>query len=424
MIFCVSFLKKWLFRGIPFIALGIILMNVAVVHYGFKGKSFLPCDFVTRYGEAVCLRTGVDPYDVWSKRIKSDAFITITSDWQKHPSDKLPVNCYTPWSYPLALTFSFLSLKTASVLYTSLGLIAFFAILGFAGSKLAKFSPRAQKFVLLGGGCLLICQDAPARCLFDGNYGFVLAAALAGLIWALNRTRDFIAGFFLALMLMKPQIGVLVAVPIFFSKRWKVCFVAGGFGLLGSIWPWVLTGRDPVAMTLEVFDSGRHYLGDAEIFGPYSLPRFLSDVAGHTGMTGFTVVVGLLVVWLAWSRLFRNESWTIRLAPAVALSLIWSYSLPHDRVLMWLPFFALLSIAFDTARSYRLRVAAFGVPLFTASVFFLWGVFDFATHGAAMQYAPWRVQIVNMFELAFPIFVTASVLVLITSGELSTGKKR
>src|SRR6185369_15479018 len=87
---------------------------------------------------------------------------------------------------------------------------------------------------------LALGQDTP----------FILLAVLCWL-WLLGERKDFLAGLALSLSVLKPQLAILLSVPLLFARP-KVFagFVAGGFALL--LLSFLFVGKDGFSGLLNI----------------------------------------------------------------------------------------------------------------------------------------------------------------------------
>jgi len=121
------------------------------------------------------------------------------------------------WSYPphymlLAAPFGLLGYHPALALYTGLGLLLYWRVV-----------------VALAGGwerrLALMAMPTLVVCLLCGQVSALLAVVLVTIYRTLDR-RPEIAGLMIALLTVKPQIGLLIPLFLILTGRWKVMFVA------------------------------------------------------------------------------------------------------------------------------------------------------------------------------------------------------
>ena len=102
-----------------------ILAGFGAARLLFSFCEFMPwipkVDFNTRYNEALCLRTGHDPYDVFSGAVLIPCVIPMSEDHEVAAMERLPsfpdfgkegqktmvVHAYPPWEYAWMLPWTY-----------------------------------------------------------------------------------------------------------------------------------------------------------------------------------------------------------------------------------------------------------------------------------------------------------------------------
>jgi hypothetical protein len=136
---------------------------------------------------------------------------------------------------------------------------------------------------------LALGQDTP----------FILLSVLCWL-WLLGERRDFLAGLALSLSVLKPQIAILLGVPLLFARpKAFLGFVLGGLTLL--LFSFVLVGRDGFSGLLYIVRLMSH----GEGFGV--------NPAAMVSVTGLLARLGLGVSW----------SWIFFGLALIAISILW-----------------------------------------------------------------------------------------------------
>lgn len=147
------------------------------------------------------------------------------------------------WSYPphymlLAAPFGLVGYNWALAIYTGLGLWLYwkFVVSGFSGNE-----QRIALFAMPTVTVYLLC----------GQVSALVAVLLVAIYRNLDR-RPVLAGLLIALLTVKPQIGLLIPLFLVLTGRWKVFLVAGA----GTL---VFAG---VSVAVHGFDIWRYYLVD------------------------------------------------------------------------------------------------------------------------------------------------------------------
>ncbi len=325
-------------------------------------------DFNWRYNEALCVRSGTDPFDVCFRGVETERFCSVF-----HPErGKLPVNAYTPWEYTWMLPLTALPRNAAHSLFMVANLAALLAV-----ALLAR--RRARRLGLDADGALCVAAAACflglalLRVLDVSNYGLLMAAALMVLASAPPGTArgEAAAALAFAALMVKPQIGVLFAVPLLSARRWKTVLAAAAWCAVSALPAAALCHGNPVTMTWRVMFSGTHSIRAAEAIGtgllPSPLVARLAAFAPESVWLGVSAALGLAFCLYGSWRLRRHPDFAIRLLPAAVVSLLWMPGHFHDRVLMALPLAVFATMAFDRAADggTRRRAAAC-LALFTA----------------------------------------------------------
>jgi hypothetical protein len=214
-----------LILGILFVLMTVVTHDVFTAPY--PGHN----DFVSRY---IPLRAfwleGIDPYsDVATARIHQVIYGRAA----------LPTEDPGLFAYPFYILFVLLPVMPLDYAWASaVFMVALeFMLLGALFALLDLFQWRPKPILL---GVLLLftlLSYFPMRGLLLGQPGVVVYGLQVGVLWALAKKRDGLAGVLLALSTIKPQMGYLF-VPLIglwglFTARWHfVGLSAGTFGAL------------------------------------------------------------------------------------------------------------------------------------------------------------------------------------------------
>lgn len=287
-------------------------------------------DFSLRMNEVACLADGVDPFDVWSQKVLKLPYYPLTSPELRSADKWAQINAYTPWEYAVLLPFAHIPRQVVWCgfylsMFVCVGLLVFFAYK--KGRTVAEFWDAVLVLVLP----MLVVIHPVYTNLCVGNWTLHILLAIVGMVFFLNRGKDWQAGVCWAVAMMKPQLAFLLAVPLLWRRKWKVCIVAVCVCVLASVPAMALTGKSFVALVREAPAASAHAFYGCGTF-PYPLFRLLSvEVGGALGM-----IVGLLVcIVLTWLVRTRSD-WAFFLLPAVVCSLCWTYAPQYSHLLGWL----------------------------------------------------------------------------------------
>lgn len=222
---------------------------------------------------------------------------------QSLPSDAGPGELY--WLYPPGLQF----------LLAPLGLLPYWAAWVLFGlASLGAFAAaywRPAASVPLGQG-LLIGAPAVMIALQIGHVVLLWAAALGAALRAMAHGREGLsaplAGLLIALLSLKPQLGLLLPVALVAARRWDVVLwaLAGAVALHGL--PTLFVGVDYWAIFFrrmaQVADAvGRDMMPHHLMLSPYAFARY----AGLAHAPALALQAGVLAgvagaVWRVWRR--------------------------------------------------------------------------------------------------------------------------
>ncbi len=312
-------------------------------------------DLHLRHNEISCSHGGVNPHDVFMRRVKSPIYTgyEIPHLGYKFETGKEVVHSYPPWHTTYFWFYGWLSLSdtmTFSILLNclSLGCVLFY---------LRRYGPKdsGDRF-LFWGICLMGLLGAAFDCIIIGNYGCFLGALSILLYEALKKRRHVLAGLAWAVIMIKPQIGILLFWPLLWGKRYVTIIVAVGVCVLATLWPAYVYHQSPITLILQIPEIGqaRSHLGT--LSGWAFL--LLGPVGPFLWTGGCFFVCGFL------SFLLRNSSsWLIRVAPALFMTPFWSYFQLHDEVMAW-PLYVLIAFYLIDARKKDVRLRVFLIFLF------------------------------------------------------------
>jgi len=348
-----SKVRKYIILFFAAFALFIAAVNLL---YGIRG---IPgYDFRLRYHELECLRQGIDPYDIVMKNVPSTEYALFGTPEAKPGVKTLHV--YTPWEYTWFLPLSFLSERASGTLFLLFSTVALLAVSAFACVEGRKAGTDWADSVFAGSAALFMGYSA-GEVLAMGNYGAINALLIVLLTIALNKGHDVLAGFAWAFLMMKPQIGVLFAIPILMKRRFITAGVAVATCIVCAIPPALMCGKNPVELILEVPGACS---GAAEENGTMLIPstvfRMLRGKVPYALLGGISMAIGSALCFVLTWRLRKMKNWLIFLIPTVACALIWNYCKPHDRVILCV---AQLAAALAVIRTEKKSVRIFSLVL-------------------------------------------------------------
>lgn len=292
-------------------------------------------DFVMRYNEIACAHAGINPYHIFAGEIASDKYVSLAEVIQgrvakdDERSQKGRVCAYPPWHVAYAWFYGWLSWGTCVTVFQGMLLFLCLLTVGWAW-RMTQKGARSFVFSILSAYFL-----APALLSFwVGNYGLVILCFSLLLYWSLETKKNTVAGLCWAVMMCKPQIAVLFFWPLLFQRRWVTIGVATMICLLATTWAAIVYQESPIDLVFQI-----PKMVPSSSVGEFA--ALFNRVFGGSGEL-ITMIGGFFVCGLL-SFYFRNAStWILRFAPPLLIFPVWTYSQPHDFVVMF-PLFVLIA---------------------------------------------------------------------------------
>lgn len=284
-------------------------------------------DFDLRRNEIACAHEGTDPFDVWERIVESDHFCGFTRP-DKHIErvegklygDKLPVHAYPAWHMALFWWYGWVPKWVCASVMGGLYALCLLLVVRWCAARLAGSpgnGPENALFLLaaflypLGGICWTM------------NYGVLLLACILLMCSALDRGRDALAGVVYSVAMVKPQVGLLLAVPLLVGRKFKTLAVAAVICVAETLFVAWKLGKPPWKLLMQIPAIGAPYEKGifAEVAG--------KAVGGAAGpLAAMAVFAGLAAVG-CWMVRKAPETW-VRFVPALAVVPFWTYSQYHD----------------------------------------------------------------------------------------------
>ena len=286
---------------------------------------------------------------------------------------------HPPFLYPFLEFLAGLDYRTAYIGHAMLLVFLVVAGLPVLYRVLRRNNwPRTQTWIGLAG---VILFEPFFISVLKGQDSAILL--LGGLLWfsGMVQDNDPLAGLGLSLILIRPQIALLLAIPFLFRRRKVFVWFCGG-GLVLGLYSFALVGWTGAKDYLQILTfSGGGYgyvLAEAAMFNFTGLAsRLASDLSTNLVYAlswgfFFAAMVGLCIIW------GRSKFINYRhIALAATLSLFASPHLHyHDLALLVIPLIG-LSLAGINAGKLTVRIGA-TLPML-ASLVFLTGEFEDVT---------------------------------------------
>ena len=316
-------------------------------------------DFSLRMNEVACLADGVDPFDVWVRKTPKTPYYPLSPPGLRTADNWAPINAYPPWEYAVMLPFVPVPRQVVWCAFY-LSMFACVGLLMFFACKKGKEVGGFWDAVILATLPMLVVIHPVYTNLCVGNWTLHILLAIVGMVFFLNRGKDWQAGICWAFAMVKPQLALLLAVPLLWRRKWKACFVAVCVCVLASVPAMILTGKSLVELVREVPAATVYaFYGCGTV--PYPIFRCLPvEVGSGLGLLiGFVVCVAM--TWLVRAR----SDWTFLVLPAVVCSVCWTYSQQYSQTFGWL---LLVCFALEFLNHPRSRFLLVLLPVFLLSV--------------------------------------------------------
>lgn len=352
-----------------------VLTTVTPLGYLSNGRFFeSPCDFNLRMTEIDCLKKGVNPFDVWNNDVVLPPYKPNWNSKVEGPEFTEGINAYAPWEYTLMMPFSFIPRRAAWAVYWSVMMLVFVLLLFFGRSfALKRGLPPLEAFCVSACSLLLTAYPAWSN-IAIGNFSLIVLAAVVMMIVCLEKKMDVAAGFCWALAMVKPQIGLLFAVPLLMKRRYLVCFTAASTCFVASLLPAFICGVSPFTLILQTPAANTFMFS-----GCGTLPWAL---CGFTGDVVVALAVGAAVCFAMTRALPRECPLFVFFMPAAVTSAAWTYVSNYGHVMAYF-FFLVLAVEILCVPSRERRPIAIIAAL---SVVFCTRLYN-AVHGFLAAYS-------------------------------------
>ena len=354
------------------VLLGLWLVALVQVYVGWGLFRFLGNDFGIYLAQANVLRTG-DPQGIYSIEALQPHYQQLYDSYFSAVFDKAIATQvpYPPLFAWLFTVFTLMEPHVGFVLWTCVNAMA--AV--YLAWSAAGFFPMPERRLVV----LLFLASYPVLCsLITGQPTLLLACAMGAFYLALRAGKDFQAGFYLSLLLFKPQYGVLLGPLLIWKRRWGA--LAGvGLGATVIIGGSLLVAGLPTLLAYPgAFTEMAKFRGDMPtlMINWRSLILWLSpQISDQFGMAVELLLSGLtlMITAFAWRGAWapQEQRFSILMTITIAATLLANHhSLPYGAVLLAVPLASALAEA-DLSRFSRLvSIAACLLPTLAFTLLF------------------------------------------------------
>ena len=317
----------------------------------FAGEGF-GFDLRLRRNEVRCAHQGVNSFRIWIRETTLPGFVPLAHpDHEKVPKKSANdgfVHAYPPWHAAFFWFYGWISER----LCVSLMSVVFGLCLAFIGCETVRISRerfRPEEVGLASALALALCAYAATQCFFLLNYGVLILTAFLLMNKALEKNRTILAGLAWAVMMIKPQVGLLFVWPLFWHRRYLTIATATVVCLAGTLFTSFAVHESVIDLILQVPEIGRPY-GSGFMKNRIIRP-IVGEGAGLWAPALFFVAVGY-ATWI-----MRKETDFLACCVPVALVIpIWTYAQGHDRVILLTTLIILAGRFFTTRRLDALTI--------------------------------------------------------------------
>ena len=183
--------------------------------------------------------------------------------------------------------------------------------------RLAK--ERVKPYVLVASLALILIATSATACFYLLNYGVLILAAFLLMNRLLERNHNVLAGIAWAIMMIKPQEGLLFFWPLFWEKRFATIVTAAIICLSATITTSFLVHESVVDLILQVPEIGRPY-GSGIV-----MSRIIRPLLGESVFILLPAFFFVFVGFATWV-LRKDKDFLVQCVPVVLSIPIWTYS--------------------------------------------------------------------------------------------------
>ena len=331
----------------------------------FTSEGKFPNDLQLRRNEIRCAHQGVNSFRVWTREVIVPGF----TPWGRPDMEKVSgtpgvhsyVHAYPPWHTAFFWFYGWLPTSVCTA-FMSLVFGICCCVIVLESFRLAREKCRVLDCADESTSALpipfsglavflalsIIAYDV-ATCWISLNYGVLILTAFLLMNRALERNHAILAGLAWAIMMIKPQVGLLFVWPLFWHRRYLTITTAAVVCLAGTLFTSFAVHESVVDLILQVPEIGRPY-GSGIVMNKIISP-VLGDWAAFLVPAFFFVLVG----FLTWA-LRKNRDFLVSCVPVILVIPLWTYSQNHDHVILLPAIILLIARILATRRWNALSV--------------------------------------------------------------------
>ena len=306
--------------AIAFCVNGIYCLNFLKKYANYSNN--WRCDLFYRYHEIVCMHEGIDPFDIFERKITSKKYI----GYERPDKPNGPVNgrrivhAYPAWHAALFWWYGYVHKWACLAVMASLYFCILFLVSRWTFHNMIVNNFHEHVINILFLFIILLYSLVGIYCSL--NYGLLLLGCTLLLCKTLERGYDMLAGLIYSIIMIKPQVGLLLIFPLFFNRKYKTIILAAFICFFETCFTAYMLNKSPIELILQI----------PQIGAPFGKGFLAENIMKIIGPFGQYINMGIFMsLAAAGSYLTRNakEIW-MRFIPAIAFVPFWTYSQPHD----------------------------------------------------------------------------------------------
>ena len=300
-------------------------------------------DLRLRRNEIVCAHQGVNSFRIWNREISLPGFTPYSRPDKEdvaHREGDAWVHAYPPWHTAMFYFYGWMSDRACIALMSGV----FVLCLCFIFYESVCFvRERFEDGVLVVGWAMAMIAGYTIFCFNYLNYGILILAALLFMNKMLKKGHVIWAGLAWAVMMIKPQMGLLFVWPLFWHRKYVTIVTAAGVCLAATFVTSLLVHESMIDLILQVPQIGAPY---STLNGVEFLVRpFLGESTKVVVMVAFFIFTGF-ATWV-----FRkSDDFMLSCVPVVLAIPLWTYSQELDRVILFVAFLFMMGRMFTAKR--------------------------------------------------------------------------
>lgn len=328
----------------------------------FFSDSTFATDLRLRRNEICCAHQRVNSFRIWNRDVDLPGFAPMSRfdrpKYERKQEDRV-VHAYPAWHTAFFYFYGWLP----ELMCIALMALIFGFCFKFSVDEIFRLSRKnASQGRAVAAFALAMISFHAAQCFFLLNYGILLLALLFMLCRMVDADRPYLSGICWAIMMIKPQVGLLFFWPLFWRMKYKTIITAVAICICATSITAIIVKENPVDLILQIAEIGRPY--GSYILVDRILKPLIGDFAPFVWMGGVFIFAGIL------SYLTRGSSFIQMCVPITVLIPIWTYSQGHDLVIL-APWYIMVAIKFIEGGAYS-KMFRGCVGWFVFATLFMW----------------------------------------------------